>query len=153
MSVHENFAFPAITFASTGAEDLLLESYPPGRHVDYQVTRANESVDSSKIFNFFHIWDETPTFDCQLGYVCAWRRKTVRSNTTDVDRDGKVDAHHLHAEEVRHDKDGDGDVDSEDDMPTKDEADQRHMELIYGDKDDVTHRPMIHYYLGNNQQH
>ncbi len=118
LSVHSGLTIPAINLAACGVEDVLAEIHPPATSTAYDVARANSSVNTNKIFNFFHNWDSTPQLDCQIGYTCSWIRKTRVSNQTDSDGDGKVDAQHLHAEEVRKDRDGDGDEDADDDLPT-----------------------------------
>jgi hypothetical protein len=152
VSAHESFAYPAIIFGACGVEDVLREFYPPPSDALRLIARPDHAegaalTNSHRVFNFFHIWDTTPALDCQIGYACAWRRKTRRTNTTDTDRDGRVDAGALHAEEQRVDRDGDGDVDADDEMPTTEEADAKHLELVYGHPDDVMHVPGLIRYM------
>ena len=61
------FHWPAITFASTGVEDIANDYYS-----ELLTSRYNQSVPPQSIFNFAHRLDPIPQLDCQLGTLCLF---------------------------------------------------------------------------------
>lgn len=68
------FNWSAITFSSTGVEDIINIYYSK------LVTDTSKLSSVPPIFNFAHELDHTPQLDCQIGTVCLYQSKNLVQN-------------------------------------------------------------------------